>query len=98
MTGETQLVIGAGAVGSRLAERLVERGDHVRLATRSGSCVPGAEAATADAGDAGALTRAADGAMTVFLCAGPASYSTDDWQREWPPMFRAAITPLPFCG
>ncbi|MFC4243045.1 NAD-dependent epimerase/dehydratase family protein [Gryllotalpicola reticulitermitis] len=91
MAGETQLVVGAGAVGRRVAERLVERGDHVRLATRSGAELPGAHPVTADAADAAELTAAVDGAQTIFICTGPRSYTTEEWERAWPPVFRAAI-------
>jgi nucleoside-diphosphate-sugar epimerase len=84
----TRLVIGAGAVGGLLARRLLERGDDVRIATRSGTELPGATAIALDAKDAEAVTRAADGARTIFLCTNP-PYPA--WATEWPPTFEAGI-------
>jgi nucleoside-diphosphate-sugar epimerase len=85
----TQLVVGAGYIGSALAGALVDRGDRVVVATRSGTVVPGAEAIVLDASDADAFAAAALGADTIFLTTGPRQY--DRWPELWPPMFRAAI-------
>lgn len=85
----TRLVLGAGMIGTRLAGRLVERGDTVRVASRSGTPVGAAEAIIADAADVDAVTRAADGAETIFVVTNP-PYTT--WPRDWPPVFDAAIT------
>ncbi|WP_022881721.1 NAD-dependent epimerase/dehydratase family protein [Gryllotalpicola ginsengisoli] len=91
MTGGNHLVIGAGPIGRELVHQLTERGDQVLVATRSGTRLPLAEAVTADASDAAALIGAAEGADTIFLCSNPAVYAADEWQRVWPPIFRAAI-------
>ena len=85
----TRLVIGAGAVGSLLVQRLLERGDDVRVATRSGTPVPGATPIALDAKDAAAVTAAAEGAQTLFVCTNPPYPS---WAQEWPPTFEATIT------
>jgi len=85
----TQLVVGAGFIGGALARTLVERGDTVVVATRSGTTVPGARSIIVDAADTGALTAAATGADTIFLATGPRQYHR--WPELWPPMFRAAI-------
>lgn len=84
-------MVGAGAIGRRVAERLRDRGDDVLLATRHGASLPGTQAVTADAADADALTTAAAGARTIFVCAGPTAYTAEEWERAWPPVFRAAI-------
>lgn len=84
----TRLVIGAGAVGGLLTERLVARGDRVRIATRSGTALPGSEAVALDVKDADAVTRAAEGAQTIFLCTNP---PYPDWAEEWPPTFGSVI-------
>ncbi|MFC0682184.1 NAD-dependent epimerase/dehydratase family protein [Lysobacter korlensis] len=84
----TRLVIGAGAVGGLLAQRLVERGDDVRLATRSGTALRGTTPVRLDVKDADAVTRAAGGAHTVFLCTNP-PYPA--WAAEWPPAFESVI-------
>ncbi|SDZ12315.1 NAD-dependent epimerase/dehydratase family protein [Herbiconiux ginsengi] len=83
-----QLVVGAGHIGGLLGRRLAERGDTVRVATRSGTAVDGCEAVTLDASDAAAFGRAAEGAATIFLVTNPPYWT---WPTEWPPIFRAAI-------
>src|SRR4029077_13901139 len=62
--GESVLVVGAGVIGSRVAGMLAERGDRVRLVSRRGSGPAVARAVTrvaADAADAGAMARLAEG-------------------------------------
>ncbi|MBT8162259.1 MULTISPECIES: NAD-dependent epimerase/dehydratase family protein [Arthrobacter] len=83
-----QLVLGAGLIGGALAQRLIARGDHVTLGTRSGTTVPGATALKVDASDAAAVTEAARGAETIFVCTNP-PYT--DWATDWPPIFDAVI-------
>ncbi|WP_395640319.1 NAD-dependent epimerase/dehydratase family protein [Pseudolysinimonas sp.] len=83
-----QLVLGAGEIGRPLVHRLIERGDDVRIATRSGATVAGAAAVRLDAADPDAVARAADGAATIFLCTNP---PYQDWPRAWPPIFAAVI-------
>ncbi|TFB93662.1 NAD-dependent epimerase/dehydratase family protein [Cryobacterium sp. HLT2-28] len=85
----TQLVVGAGFIGRALTQPLVARGDTVRLATRSGTIVPGVTALTVDASDPDALAAAAEGAATIFLATGPREYHR--WPERWPPIYRAAI-------
>jgi nucleoside-diphosphate-sugar epimerase len=85
----TRLVIGAGAVGGPLARRLLELGDQVRVATRSGTPLQGATSVALDVKDAEAVSRAAEGARTVFLCTNP-PYS--QWPQEWPPAFESVIS------
>jgi nucleoside-diphosphate-sugar epimerase len=82
------LVIGAGQIGKPLAERLADRGDTVTIASRSGSRARGAASVALDASDAAALSAAAVGVDTIFLCSNP-PYTT--WTTEWPPIFDAAI-------
>jgi nucleoside-diphosphate-sugar epimerase len=75
-------------IGSRLATGLLERGDSVRIATRSGTRVHGATSLTTDASDVDALTRAAETADTMFVVTNP-KYTT--WPRDWPPVISAVI-------
>jgi nucleoside-diphosphate-sugar epimerase len=89
MAMANRLVIGAGLIGGRLATMLADRGDGVRVATRSGTEVAGATAVRLDAKDAEAMARAADGVETIFLATNP-PYAT--WPKEWPPVFAAAIS------
>ncbi|GAA4180878.1 NAD-dependent epimerase/dehydratase family protein [Gryllotalpicola koreensis] len=91
MSGSAHVVVGAGLIGRRVARLLIDRGDAVTLLTRRGTELPGARPVTADASDTAALTAAAEGARTIFLCANPAVYSAEEWGKTWPPIFRAAI-------
>jgi len=65
-----QIVVGAGPVGTATARLLAERGDQVRVITRSGSGPEGVERIAADATDADVLARYAEGASTIYSCAG----------------------------
>ncbi|MET0974362.1 MAG: NAD-dependent epimerase/dehydratase family protein [Leifsonia sp.] len=82
------LIVGHGLIGSLLARRLIERGDDVRVATRDGRAVPGAESVAADAADADAISRAAEGADTIFVTTNP---RYDQWPQLWPPIFASSI-------
>jgi nucleoside-diphosphate-sugar epimerase len=90
-----QLVVGAGAIGTATAQLLAGRGDQVRLVTRSGGGPehPAIERVAADASDANALSRLAEGAAVIYSCAGPAY---PRWATDWPPLaaslLRAAET------
>ncbi|MGG7466500.1 NAD-dependent epimerase/dehydratase family protein [Plantibacter sp. YIM 135347] len=84
----TQLVLGAGLIGTGLVERLVARGDRVVVATRSGTKLPGATAVSLDASDDIAIAAAAEGAQTIFACVNP---PYGKWATLWPPVF-AAVT------
>ncbi|WP_243063672.1 NAD-dependent epimerase/dehydratase family protein [Humibacter sp. RRB41] len=83
------LVLGAGLIGSPLAQRLAERGDEVRVGTRTGRKVEGAQPLPLDASDPDAVSRAAAHADTIFLATNP-PYTT--WQKDWPPIFSATVT------
>ncbi|MDX6282714.1 MAG: hypothetical protein QOH03_3785 [Kribbellaceae bacterium] len=78
-----RVVVGSGPVGTAVARLLVERGEQVRLVTRSGGGPDGVERVKADASDSAVLTKLADGAETVFSCGGPAY---DRWVADWPPL------------
>lgn len=83
------VVIGAGPVGRHVAAVLVERGERVTVASRSGrdTGVHGAEHVALDASDADALTRQAEGAAALYNCANPGDYT--QWERVWPPLANA---------
>ena len=82
---KTYVIVGAGPVGRHTAELLRDRGDHVRVVTRSGhGVVDGVESVRADASDPDALSRIVDGATALFNCANPGDYTT--WQQVWPPL------------
>jgi nucleoside-diphosphate-sugar epimerase len=80
------LIVGAGPVGTALALRLVDRGERVRVVTRSGGgpSHPLVERVALDASDPDRLAAAARGASVVYNCANPGSYPL--WERVWPPL------------
>ncbi len=85
------VVIGAGSIGTNVARLLAERGESVRIVTRSGS---GPEhqlidLVAADASDPSRLTELSRGAEVIYHCANPPSYTL--WERLLPPLQTAAI-------
>ncbi len=84
MNQSLHVVFGAGQVGSRLAQRLLEQGQAVRVAKRSPGGIPeGAEPVLGDAADAAFCAAAAHGAATVYHCMNPA-YHTRVWAELVP--------------
>ncbi|MCX4703224.1 SDR family oxidoreductase [Streptomyces sp. NBC_01373] len=86
------VIIGAGSIGTNVARLLAERGERVRIVTRSGS---GPEhrlidRVAADASDPSRLTELSRGAEVIYHCANPPSYTV--WERLLPPLQTAAIT------
>ena len=87
----TYVIVGAGPVGRHTAEVLRDRGDEVRLVTRSGRVqLDGVESVAADASDPEALTRLTEGAAALFNCANPVDYTT--WDQVWPPLAESLLT------
>lgn len=86
MTHPLHLIVGAGPVGTALALRLADRGERVRLVTRSGGgpSHPLVDRVALDASDPDRLAAAARGASVVYNCANPGSYPL--WERVWPPL------------
>ncbi len=82
------VVVGAGPVGSATARKLIERGETVRVVTRSGSGPEGAERVTLDAADATRLAEAAAGASAIYNCVNPPYTS---WERDWPPVAQSLL-------
>ena len=83
---ELNVVLGAGAVGRALVERLVGEGRPTRVVTRSGNAnVPeGVEVVAADITDLGGAERACDDAGVVYGCVGLPGY--EHWPELWPPL------------
>lgn len=79
-------VTGAGPVGQAVATQLAERGDRVRVLTRSGSGPdhPAIDRRRVDVSVPGALDDALDGAASVFHCTHGSAYSAAAWRRELP--------------
>lgn len=84
------LVVGAGPVGSTTARLLADRGNAVKLATRSGGgpSHPGIELVRLDASDVDALSEAAAGAAAVYNCVNPPYAS---WPTLWPTLAEAFL-------
>ena len=85
-----RVVVGGGPVGTAVTRALVDRGEEVKLVTRSGSGpdLPGVEKVAADATNAEVLSKIATGADTLFSCGGPAY---DRWPVDWPPLGASLI-------
>lgn len=83
------VIVGKGPVGSTTARLLAERGDDVRVVSRSGGTSAGRiEHVALDAGHAAGLTRAAQGATALYNCANPAYHR---WATDWPPIADALL-------
>ena len=83
------VIVGAGPVGSALARELLERGETVRVVTRSGTGIEGTEKVAADAADAARLTELAQGATAIYNCVNPPYHQ---WAQTWPAISAALIT------
>jgi nucleoside-diphosphate-sugar epimerase len=85
------VIVGAGPVGSTTATLLAERGEQVRVVTRSGGgpAHPNIERMAADATDADRLSTLADGAAALYNCANPQYHR---WLTDWPPLADALLT------
>ncbi len=85
------VIVGSGPVGSSVARLLAERGESVRVVTRSGSgpAHPLIERVAADATDADRLAELTRGAAVLYNCANP-KYT--QWEGLWPPLAGAMLT------
>jgi nucleoside-diphosphate-sugar epimerase len=85
------VVVGAGPVGSATATLLADRGERVRVITRSGRgpAHPHIEPVAADAGDADRLTELTSDAAVLYNCANPQYHR---WPIDWPPIAAALLT------
>jgi nucleoside-diphosphate-sugar epimerase len=85
------VIVGAGAVGSAVAELLTDRGEHVRVISRRGTGPehPAIERVAADATDAERLTELSAGAAALYNCANPQYHQ---WFTDWPPLAAALLT------
>jgi nucleoside-diphosphate-sugar epimerase len=86
----THVIVGAGAVGSAVANQLAARGDRVRLVTRRGTGPehPLIERIAADATDPDRLAEIAEGAVALYNCANPQYHQ---WFTDWPPLAESLL-------
>ncbi|MGA4544897.1 NAD-dependent epimerase/dehydratase family protein [Uniformispora flossi] len=91
------VVTGAGPAGHATAALLAERGDRVRVVTRSGRGPdhPLVERIAADATDPDVLTGLLDGARTLYNAAAPPYHR---WRTEFPPLAVALLTAVERSG
>ncbi|MGC9668066.1 NAD-dependent epimerase/dehydratase family protein [Planosporangium sp. 12N6] len=84
------VVVGAGPVGTSVANLLADEGEQVRLVTRSGSgpVRPGIELVAADAADAARLRELTTGAAALYNCANPPYHR---WRTDWPPLAESML-------
>lgn len=82
------VIFGFGPVGKTLAARLVNAGEKVKVVSRSGKTIPGAEAVTANASIPEQARRAAAGATVVYNCSN-ADYTK--WPELLPPLYRSIL-------
>ncbi len=87
-----QVVLGAGQIGPRVAERLLARGLRVRLVRRGrfapGEAPVGAETASADVADPAAAATVMAGAAAVYHCVNP-RYT--DWAAQLLPLTHGIV-------
>lgn len=96
MTTAQHVVLGAGAIGSTIAEQLVAAGEPVRLVSRSGRpTVAGAETFAADLTDPAAVRAATTGARVAYFACQPA-YS--NWPKGFPPLAEGVLGGLAGSG
>lgn len=86
------VIVGAGPVGRATAIQLTGHGHEVLLVSRSGTGpeIAGARRVAADAADAHRLAELATGAVALYNCVNPPSYTV--WPEFWPPVAAAFLT------
>ena len=86
----THVIFGAGPIGLATADALLERGEPVRVVSRSGSTkLPaGVESIRGDAADPAFAESAVDGASAVYQALGPPYHQ---WAELFPPLQKSVV-------
>jgi nucleoside-diphosphate-sugar epimerase len=86
----TYLIVGAGAIGTVVAQELAQQGHSVRLLSRRGTGPEHEliERLAGDASDGPTVSRHATGTDAIFNCANPAYHR---WPSDWPPIANAIL-------
>jgi nucleoside-diphosphate-sugar epimerase len=82
------VIVGAGPVGTALAEQLLADGEQVRVVTRRGTGPDGTERVAADAADRNRLADLSEGAAAIYNCVNPQYHR---WVEDWPPIAEALL-------
>jgi nucleoside-diphosphate-sugar epimerase len=88
MNSELHVIFGTGQIGTRVAQRLLERGARVRMISRTPRAPRGAEVAAGDARDLGFAAEAAKGATVVYDTANPLY---QHWKRDLVALGRGTV-------
>ena len=89
---ERHVVVGAGPVGRATAELLASRARRpAGQPSGAGPDLPGVRREAADAADADRLVELAQGAVALYNCVNPPSYTV--WPTFWPPVAEAFLRP-----
>jgi len=85
------ILLGAGgAISAGLTRTLIGQGRSVRLVSRRGYTLPGAESVRADLLDAAVTAAAVEPNAIVHLVAG-LPYRSDTWAEQWPKVMRNTV-------
>jgi nucleoside-diphosphate-sugar epimerase len=97
MSHPQHVVLGAGTIGTTIAEQLAAAGEPVRLVSRSGRSpgIAGVEAVAADLTNPLAVRAAAAGAHVAYFACQPA-YT--DWTKGFPPLAEGVLGGLTGTG
>jgi nucleoside-diphosphate-sugar epimerase len=88
----SQIILGAGGgVGTPLAKVLLDNNEKVKLVSRSGHTLKGAEACKADLLNLKDISRVIDEGSIVYLLAG-LRYNHAVWKEQWPIVMKNTIS------
>ena len=85
-----QVIVGAGTIGTALAESLAQAGHEVVVVSRHGTApvAPGIAGVALDATEAESLAALSSGSEVIYNCASPSYHR---WESEWPPLAAALL-------